>query len=320
MESILHQVTSLRRATTKYGPAPHKPILLLAILELFEEEEIDSKWVEINEDLIIRFYDLWHLYVKHPNTPNFALTFFHMGNERRGLWKLVVAPGKSIITAHKFAYKSLSILKDTILGAQLSDEFYLVLKNRLNRDALKNAILDTYFPDITAREVLTSVKYSSLIEKQICNTITSFSEIKLHYDQEDLIESKEEEVLLRDYIFRKVVLKTYNHQCAVCRLQVESSDEEYLLDACHIIPFSQSGDNSIQNGIALAPTLHRAFEKGLIAIDNNYKIMVSKKLKDHNLPAGIKRFAHKTIHLPFDEAFYPSLERLSEHRARFGFE
>jgi len=43
MEALLKQITSLRRAITEFGPAPHKPILLLAILESFDEGEIGPK-------------------------------------------------------------------------------------------------------------------------------------------------------------------------------------------------------------------------------------------------------------------------------------
>lgn len=76
MKAILHQITSLRRANTEFGPAPHKPIMLLSILESFDKREIDSNWIGINEALLIRFYDLWNLLVKTKDAPNFSLTFF----------------------------------------------------------------------------------------------------------------------------------------------------------------------------------------------------------------------------------------------------
>ena len=87
-------------------------------------------------------------------------------------------------------------------------------------------------------------------------------------------------MILRDYIFRKAVLKTYNNQCAVSGLKVESSEEELLVDACHIVPFIQISDDSNRNGIALTPTMHRAFDNGLIAINDNYRILIPKKLKE----------------------------------------
>lgn len=321
MEAILQQVTSLRRANTEFGPAPHKPIMLLAILESFDEREIDSNWIGINEALLIRFYDLWNLLVKTKNAPNFSLTFFHLGNERRGLWNLISIPGKNHITTHKFFYKSIKILKETFLGAQLSDEFYNAVKSQENRDTLKHALLNTYFPKSSARQRDTALRYSKKIEKQILfDAKENYTGTKIRQQHEETIESKEEEIILRNYIFRKAVLETYNNQCAISGLKIESSDEELLVDACHIVPFTHTSDDSIRNGIALSPTLHRAFDNGLIAIDDNYKILVPHKLKDYNPAVGIRQYANRKILLPRDEEFYPSLHRLAEHRVRFGYE
>jgi len=321
MDALLQQVASLRRAITEFGPAPHKPIMLLAILESFDEREINSNWIGINEALLIRFYDLWNLLVKTKNAPNFSLAFFHLGNERRGLWNLISIPGKSHITTHKFFYKSLKVLKETFLGAQLSDEFYNAVKSQENREALKFALLNTYFPKSSARQRDTTLRYSKKIKKQILfDAKENYAGNKIRQEHEETIESKEEEMILRNYLFRKTVLETYNNQCAISGLKIKSSDEELLVDACHIVPFTHTSDNSIRNGIALSPTLHRAFDNGLIAIDDNYKILVPHKLKDYNPAVGIRQYADRKILLPRKEEFYPSLHRLAEHRVRFGYE
>jgi len=321
MEALLQQVTSLRRAITEFGPAPHKPILLLALLESFDEGEIDRNWIAINEALLIRFYDLWNLLVRTKDAPNFSLTFFHLSNERRGLWNLVLMPGKTIITKHKFSYKSLKVLKETFLAAQLSEEFYSAITNGANRDLLKAALLNTYFPEYSAQGRKTAPRYSEEIEKQILYNPTQGYAINIiRHDHKKTIESRDEEMIVRDYIFRKAVLKTYNNQCAVSGLKVESSEEELLVDACHIVPFTQTNDDSIRNGIALTPTMHRAFDNGLIAIDDNYRILVPHNLKDYNPAVGIRQYANKAILLPWDEKFYPSLHRLAEHRVKFGYE
>ncbi|HZK95104.1 MAG TPA: hypothetical protein VFC67_12920 [Prolixibacteraceae bacterium] len=141
MDALLQQVTSLRRAITEFGPAPHKPIMLLALLDSFDEGEIENNWIGINEALLTRFYDLWNLLVRTKDVPNFSLTFFHLSNERRGLWKLVLIPGKTITTKHKFTYKSLKVLKETFLAPQLSEEFYSVITNGANRTLLKATLL-----------------------------------------------------------------------------------------------------------------------------------------------------------------------------------
>jgi putative restriction endonuclease len=321
MEGLLQQITSLRRSTTKFGPAPHKPILLLALIESFEEGEIDGNFIAIHPRLLTRFYDLWHLLVFTANAPNFSLAFFNMGNERRELWNLIEMPGMGLIRVHKFYYNSIKRLKETFVGAKLSDEFFSALKDRQSREVLEIALLDTYFPECSLRKKLTAKRYSSKIENQILYAhAKNYQKDIILSDREETFESREEELVLRNFIFNKMVIDFYDRQCAITGLKIESHSEEFLIDACAIVPLRQINDYSIANGIALSPTLHRAFDSGLIAIDNNYKILVPRKLNNFDSKSGIRHYANKTILLPCKEEFYPSLERLAEHRIRFGYE
>jgi putative restriction endonuclease len=115
-------------------------------------------------------------------------------------------------------------------------------------------------------------------------------------------------------------LEIYDKQCSITGLKVEDANNNSLVDACHIIPFSESYNDSIRNGIALSPTFHRAFDKGLIAISDHFEILVHPKLKDYHPETGIRFYQNKTISLPQDERFYPSFKSLREHRNRFGFQ
>ena len=321
MEVLLQQITSLRRSNTKFGPAPDKSILLLALLESFEEDDIDSNFIAINAALLTRFYDLWHLLVITANAPNFSLAFFDMGSERRELWNLIATAGKTIIPMHKLYYNNLKLLKENFAGAKLSDEFYSALKNRQSREELEIALLDTYFPGCSQRKRLTAKRYSKKIENQILYAHSeNYQKDLMLCDREETVESRDEELVLRNFIFGKTVIDKYDKQCAITGLKIESHSEEFLIDACCIVPFQQLNDYTIGNGIALSPTLHRAFDNGLIAIDDNYKILVPRKLNDLSPRSGIRDFANKSIFLPSREEFYPSLQRLAEHRLRFGYE
>jgi putative restriction endonuclease len=55
----------------------------------------------------------------------------------------------------------------------------------------------------------------------------------------------------------------YGNRCAVTRVQLR------LVDAAHILPVGTTGSaDHVRNGIALSPTYHRAFDAGLIYLDN----------------------------------------------------
>jgi putative restriction endonuclease len=92
-----------------------------------------------------------------------------------------------------------------------------------------------------------------------------------------------------------------------------------MVDACHIVPFSQSYDDTITNGIALSPTLHRAFDRGLVSVSDDYRVLVHPRLTDHYPQVGIRQFNHQELKLPADSRFYPSPEKLQQHRSRFAF-
>ena len=92
-----------------------------------------------------------------------------------------------------------------------------------------------------------------------------------------------------------------------------------MVDACHIVPFSQSYDDTITNGIALSPTLHRAFDLGLVSVSDDYRVLVHPRLTDHYPQVGIQQFNHQELKLPADSQFYPSPEKFEQHRSRFAF-
>ncbi|MBT0812975.1 HNH endonuclease [Litoribacter ruber] len=84
-----------------------------------------------------------------------------------------------------------------------------------------------------------------------------------------------------------------------------------FVDACHIIPFSVSQDDRVTNGLSLCPNLHRAFDRGMVSIDGDYRILVSDQLvEDEGHPYSLEQLKGKQINLPGEKKFYPSQENL----------
>ena len=75
------------------------------------------------------------------------------------------------------------------------------------------------------------------------------------------------DVLQRDSAFRTSVLAAYDHRCAVSGFG--DPKRQGLVDAAHIRPAGtpHEGPDDVTNGIALSPTLHRMFDRGLISLD-----------------------------------------------------
>lgn len=125
---------------------------------------------------------------------------------------------------------------------------------------------------------------------------------------------REISTLSRDGRFRKSVLNAYGHRCAVTGMMLN------LLDAAHILPVSAPGStDETTNGIALSPTVHRAFDNGLIYVDSDYMLRVNEtqlgSLRDSGRDQGWDTLRHslrEAIWLPEDVSLYPSREKIEE--------
>lgn len=119
--------------------------------------------------------------------------------------------------------------------------------------------------------------------------------------------------------FRQQVLFAYGAKCAVTRVQLR------LVDAAHILPVGAPGSvDSVVNGLALAPTYHRAYDLGLIFLDEEYRMRLNTKeierLKGLRLDGGLEAFQAPLgkIFLPPDKRQWPSLDfvrRANKHRS-----
>lgn len=87
--------------------------------------------------------------------------------------------------------------------------------------------------------------------------------------------------------FRNAVLGSYNSKCCITGISINT-----LLIASHIKPWSCSDDKTERtnpgNGLCLNALHDKAFDKGLITIDDEYKIVVSPKLKDEEIDETTK--------------------------------
>ncbi len=320
MTKLLQNILSLNCAPTKYGKAPHKPVLLLAVIESFESGEITEKWIYVTDNLLERFHDIWRLLVKSENVPNFSLPFYHLKNEKGAFWELIILPGKEIPTTKSKSIKSFKALTDTVLAAKLSNELFIAFSDSVQREIIKAAILDKYFGVSSPIQEKKEVRYSVEVKKDILyDPEENYSRKVRKIISEIPVEAREEFMILRGSIFRKAILEVYNNQCSVSGLKVEDANNRSLVDACHIMPFAQTYNDSIKNGLALSPTFHRAFDRGLIAISDNYKVLVHPKLKDFNPGSGIRQYENREIYLPANDKFYPSVYSLYEHRKNFGY-
>ena len=113
-------------------------------------------------------------------------------------------------------------------------------------------------------------------------------------------------------LFRKIVLSAYSNRCAISNTNIP----EFLI-ASHIKRWSDDVDNRLNpsNGICLNALYDKAFDKGFIGIDTDYKIIFADKLiKYSNEEYFINQFKpieNRVIQLP--DRFLPDKNFIEFH-------
>lgn len=301
----------LRRAPN-LGGAPHKPILLLAVFSLIRKGVITSNKIEISPELVLEFKEYWLKFVQTPHTANFALPFFHLSREP--FWFLVAKQGVSVPITSSNSIKSFRALRDTVLFAQLDSGLFELLLEKENNYLLSEMLISTYFPDQKSNGVEAGYNLFSQLESEILNDDKAVYQTRIEQLQSTLNEEDfTEEVFVRCGIFKREIPKLYNYACAISGMRIESSSNIQMVDACHIIPFSISHDDTIRNGICLSPNLHRAFDRGLFTLTNDLEVKVSSQISESVSPFNLKQFDGRKINLPVSVQYHPSRENLEWH-------
>lgn len=300
---------TLKRAYQN-GGAPHKPILLLAILKSVESKVITSNRIYITPELIMNFRELWSKLVTTKHQMNFALPFFHMQSEP--FWRIITKPGAFVPLTSSHSIKSLGSLNENIQYAEIDKELWDLMLNAQANLTLTKLLLSTYFSESSN----VTLEYGELheIEHQIMHDDQYTYKARILDIENNYNNEQGQEILyIRCGIFKREIPKIYNYTCAISKMRIATSSNAQLVDACHIVPFSVSKNDTITNGISLCPNLHRAFDRGLITIDSSYRVKVSPKLTEDDSPYSIKQFEGQEIVLPSITSQYPLLENLDWH-------
>lgn len=309
LQKFLTKLTHLNRAPTKYGKAPHKPVLLISFIELIEKGMVIDNRIYVNADLVGTFKENWQLLVTTLHQLDFTQPFYYLQSEKidgKPFWFLQPKLGNSI-SAH---IKSVTKLSEVLEYGCFSEDLYRLLLDPVSRKIIKTVILDTYFP-ITKHKLIQSKEkgegYIHDLEEYILNEPDAkYKQIKIE---------TEEDVFVRGGLFKKLIPRIYDFTCSFTGMRLENTFSHSFIDACHIVPFSVSHDDKVNNGIALCPNLHRAFDRGLTGIDSDYRIIVSEHITEaSNHPYSLKQLHGRKIRLPFGHKYYPSLECVNWHR------
>jgi putative restriction endonuclease len=267
--------------------------------------------------LVASFKSNWTKLVTTNHFPIFALPFYHLSSEP--FWKLIPNVGCEKWIESKSSMRSFNNLTTAVKCVSIDQELSDLLLIPENRDILKISLLDKYFPNTKSNfgtNGSDGLPSETILHEKSEQYKQKIIELKSQVDENAF----QEEIFIRSGLFKREVPKIYNHTCAISGLRISAIANVSMVDACHIVPFSEGYDDTLTNGIALCPNLHRAFDRGLISIADDYTILVNKNFIENQKSAfNMSQFAGKQIFLPFSESLFPSLENISFHRKKFGF-
>lgn len=308
-QTYLYTFTHLKRGVTKYGLAPHKPILLLTLLELMDKGLVLNNQFEVDVDLVGLFQENWRLLVHTAHQPDFTQPFYYLQSDKvkgQPFWTLHPYPGFQI-NAH---IKSVQVLSDTVAYGALAPELFQLLLQPENLAAARDAVLSAYFPEGRAdyyRHKQLNDGFYHEVQSLVLNTPeTQYKKVSI---------TTEEDVFVRSGLFKRYIPQLYQDTCAMTGMRMRSTFKYNFIDACHIVPFAVAHNDSVTNGIALCPNLHRAFDRGLVSVDEDFNILISSHIdEDTNHSYSMAKLRGKPIALPEQVQYRPSQENLEWHR------
>jgi len=154
---------------------------------------------------------------------------------------------------------------------------------------------------------------------------TEPSAVEVLIDQPDLdLNSREGRDVIRETksrrgqgFFRKMILHQYEYRCCVTGLDLPD-----LCIASHIIRWTDCKETRLdpRNGLCLSATYDKAFDKHLITFDEDYRLVVSRDIREHYRNDHARELFEKregqVIHLPPQANRWPLKEYLEVHRGK----
>jgi len=291
----LHKFATLRIDRARGNPAPHKPLLLLVIMEMAENGEITRREVPLSPDIAFRFSMFWSVVAqRRKQPPEVRLPFHHLGSS--GMWQPLMEDSKP------------SPDKKLTTMVRLDPSFFDCLADERFRDRARRVLIETepYFcpEEKTALYAMLKIKPTT-------------TEIR---ENEDLYIASVQTG--RDARFRiEVVVVAYKHTCALTGYRMTTLEMESIVDAAHIHEFRDSRNNDARNGIALSKNAHWQFDRGLWSLNDNYRVLVNKeKFIEDGVPGQrLADFEGRRIFLPSDPKYWQEPTYLDWHRKQHGF-
>ena len=128
-----------------HGIAPHKPILLLSVLQSVQYQQIVTNRIQITAELVAMFKTIWNSLVRTNHDCRISYPFYYLKSDR--FWKLIPKCGFENLDQLSSVMKSFSSLVATIDCAEIDEELFISMNDSKSNFILQQFLLQNYFPD-----------------------------------------------------------------------------------------------------------------------------------------------------------------------------
>lgn len=225
--------------------------MLLAVLSLADNGQLIENKINYGPELLELFKRFFNIVKGSTDQCTPWNPFFYLKSEQ--FWHLNATEGKEVCPG---AAKSGATLIASVAYASLDDDLFALIAQPASREVLRQAIIDRYFS--AQRQSLMTLSGE---ERQIGLVRETWHEQGYQVNPS---ETEGTTPTARDAAFARTVKKAYDYRCAACGLRF-LYDEITIIDAAHLIPFSETRDDSPQNGMALCKNHHWLMDCQLIA-------------------------------------------------------
>lgn len=289
---------------------PHKICMLLAVLDLAKAGGLSANRIYLEPELTERYLTFFKASATEGERPNPHYPYFYLrgrlSDDMPSFWHLHPISGRESILPKLQVSKSTDV-SNNVDYAYLDSELFELLQDYRAIEVLEDALSRFWF-DRSHTDLSSIVNLSGAISR--------YESLLRHGDVKTL--TKREVESIRSPAFRRVVTKNYDYRCAATGIRfLLPLTGESLVEAAHIHPFSEAGDDDPRNGLALCPNIHWAMDKNLISPGPDRLWHVSPLL-DPRVPdfGMLTSLTGMPLLLPTEPRFSPREEVLAWRLAR----
>jgi putative restriction endonuclease len=278
------------------GKAPHKPLLLLALIDLAESGELTTRSFTRSPGLVLRFRSYGSIVAdRWPTRLDIKMPFFHLSTQE--FWQPLDVEMRPTTGP------------DSSVVCEMQPDFFALMADADFRLKARLILVTKYF---------TPTERIALFEG-LGLQAGSAKCVKVDNVVQEAVEAAKSKG--RNARFAVRVVAGYRYTCALTGYRCVTDDGAAVVDAAHIEQWARTQNDDLANGLALSKTSHWMFDEGLWSADNDLRVIVNARRFSENGPEQLRLTFFVGRHLQFDPAakLRPSVEYFRNHRAHHGW-